>query len=824
MPVEISAGIGIVMQTGNLLLSSAFAVTIAAIAAYITSGLGYKRFRRYSRAAYFLSTILITCISAYFMALILTNHFDVRYIAEYSSRELPIIYKISVFWAGAQGSLLFWALASGIIGLIVMQKSREFEPWTMAFLSVVQALFLYLLLVDSPFKPMLITPADGMGLRELLRNPWMAVHPPVTFIGYAAISVPAAFAVAALIKGDFSRWRKAALPWALLGWVTLGAGIVFGSYWAYEVLGWGGYWGWDPVENSSLVPWIIGTALLHTMIAERYRGSFRRVNVVLALLAFTFVFYATFLTRSNVIKDSVHTFGDTATAGPLVCFILAFLAISIVLMAWRWKKLTGEPSYTSVTSKDFLFFLAAIFIVTAGFLVITGTSAPIIGSIISKKISLKPDFYNKTVSPVALIVLALMALAPVISWSRNREPSKRQRALLIAALVLICAVFIVALITREYLTVTAIGILTVAIAGLATNAYTLVRSCRFGLRGIGGFLSHAGISIMFLGIVLSANGGTPENLTLIKDKPAAALLTESKLSRSKREYRFTYQGYQDFGDRMKLNIRVESGKKPVNAAVMIPTAGSNDTPPKPAIISSFVRDIYIAPQAGPERKEGLVELGKPVELSGYTLTFINFAKSSGNRVGAKLEVESNGQKHTIIPWLVKRSESSPTVDVPGMSSSIGITGISVEEHAVDVVFTPKSGKPQVFRLVKGEEKTAAGGYRFLFKKWFFPSGGMGDMQAGARIDITHSGKTVSVEPVYSPNSGASAVSRPVKVPVTGDIIELLDLDINKGLIELAVTTDSAVVSVSAKPFMSLFWSGAILTLMGGTIALWRRVK
>ncbi|MEN6370706.1 MAG: cytochrome c biogenesis protein CcsA [Armatimonadota bacterium] len=811
------------MQTGNLLLSSAFAVTIAAIAAYITSGLGYKRFRRYSRTAYFLSTILITCISAYFMALIFTNRFDVRYIAEYSSRELPFIYKISVFWAGAQGSLLFWALASGIIGLVVMRKSREFEPWTMAFLSVVQALFLYLLLVDSPFKPMLITPADGMGLRELLRNPWMAVHPPVTFIGYAAICVPAAFAAAALIKGDFSSWRRAALPWALFGWTVLGAGIILGSYWAYEVLGWGGYWGWDPVENSSLVPWIIGTALLHTMIAERYRGSFRRVNVALALITFALVFYATFLTRSNVIKDSVHTFGDTSTAGPLICFILAFLAISAVLMALRWKKLTGEPSYTAVASKDFLFFLAAIFIVIAGFLVITGTSAPIIGNVFSKKISLQPDFYNKTVSPVALIVLSLMALAPVVSWSRNRESNEKERALLFSALVVVCVVFIVALVAREYLAVTAIGIFLVALAGLATNAYTLMKTGRRGVRGIGGFLSHAGVSVMFLGIVLSANGGSPENLTLIKDKPSAASLTESKIPNLTRDYTFTYRGYQDLGDRMKLNIRVEGAGKPVNAMVTTPTIGNNDTPPKPAIISAFTKDIYITPQAGPERKEGLVELGRPVDLPGYKLTLIGFTKPAKDRFGAKLEIETDGRKHTIIPWMAKETKSSSTVDVPGMQSSIGITGISVEEHAVDVVFTPKSVKPQTLRLIKGEEATF-GDYRFLFKKWFFPSGGMGGMQVGASMDITHSGKTVNVGPVYSPNSGTSVVSEPVDVPGTGDIIELLDLDVNRGLADIAITMNSAVVSVSMKPFMRLFWSGAILMLIGGTIALWRRVK
>ena len=817
------------------MLIVALLAAVSSIAGYVLAAAGRRGWMSLGRTAYFASAVVVTAISGYFMWLILGNHFEFDYIYSNSSRSLPLAYKISVFWAGQQGSFLFWALCGAILGLFLMWKAREFEPWVMAFWSAMQGLFLALLLIDSPFKPtptgMPIT--DGLGLRELLQNPWIVIHPPATFIGYAAMSVPAAFAVAALARGDLRSWCRRALPWTIFGWVTLGAGIILGAYWAYEVLGWGGYWGWDPVENSSLVPWLTGTALLHGMVAERYRGRFRRVNVVLALVTFMLVFYATFLTRSDALKDfSVHTFGDTRIGVPLLYFMGAFAVFSVALALWRWRGIESQPSFTTVISKDFAVFLGIVCLVAVAAFVLIGTSAPIIGkmashvpvlkNVIPARITVGQAFYNQTNAPMALVVLALMALAPVLAWRSGKEGGQQGLGLLVAAVL----VGLVVAALRLHLAVLAVAIAAAGLAGLITNAYTLARTARFGLRRLGGFAAHAGMGILFLGVILSASGGSPKTVTLVEGGKAI----ESG------GYRFAYEGTKEFGERKEmLLIRVERDGRTIQATPTIEVTREDEILAKPYIVKSFGQDLYIAPKSipAPERKV-LARSSGPVPVQDFQLRFVQFVMPPGHgggdvRIGARIEALLGGKKEIVTPFLVTRrvpSGSASAVVVPGMAATIRVDRIRADERIVEVTFTPKGDKPEALVLRRGE-KVSTGGYQLLFREWLLPKEGHApDFKVGVRIEITSGGRTAIVEPAYSPvqDGGTTAVSDPVPVPGAGAQVALSDVDLGgkQVLVTVTPTVKTAALDVSTKPFISLLWIGSVVALLGGCVAIWRR--
>ena len=264
--------------------------------------------------------------SVLLMSRLLTHDFRLSYVASYSGRDLPFYYLFSTFWAGQEGSFLLWLFWGSIIGLFVLRSAKEQESPVMivyvaSFIGIVA-----ILVKQSPFRFLGQIPPDGQGLNPLLQDPWMVIHPPVMFSGFASLSVPFAFAIAALWSKRWDGWVVRAMPWALFTFVTLGTAILMGGYWAYKTLGWGGYWAWDPVENTSLVPWLATVALVHGMFLQKAREKHRKINIILAILAFCCILYGTFLTRSGVLADfSVHSFIDLGITGWLVGIIVVFL-------------------------------------------------------------------------------------------------------------------------------------------------------------------------------------------------------------------------------------------------------------------------------------------------------------------------------------------------------------------------------------------------------------------------------------------------------------------------------------------------------------------
>ena len=387
---------------GVAALWSALAAGLACAVTYWRVDRGRDDLLPLARTFYSAYAISIFAASAVQMTLLLQHRFDVSYVNAYSSRDLPLHFLLSTFWAGQEGSFLLWCFWGAVIGFFVWRSAKEQEAPVMivylaTFLGIVA-----ILCKQSPFKLLPPpVPPDGVGLNPLLQDPWMVIHPPVMFTGFASLSVPFAFAMAALWKKRWDDWVVRALPWALLTFLTLGTAILMGGYWAYKTLGWGGYWGWDPVENTSLVPWLFTAALVHGMFLQRSRKRHRKVNLLLASGAYLTILYGTFLTRSGVLADfSVHSFIDLGITAWLVSILLGFLALSVGAIAWRWRAIPViEEEESAALSRSVLFILGIAVFCALAFVILLGTSAPLLTRLSGNPSQVQTAFYNKTTAP-----------------------------------------------------------------------------------------------------------------------------------------------------------------------------------------------------------------------------------------------------------------------------------------------------------------------------------------------------------------------------------------------------------------------------------------
>lgn len=370
--------------------------------------------------------ILILLASLGIVDNFVNDRFEYWYTANYSSRNLFFFYKVSGLWAGQRGSLLFWLLLLCFFSVLAVwsnqRKNREFMPYVVGTLMGLQLFFVVVLLFAgvNPFEKLGFTPVDGAGLNPQLQNYWMTFHPPTLYLGFTAFSVPFAFAVAALMNGRLdSRWIQLTRKWILLSWFFLSVGIVLGMRWAYEELGWGGYWFWDPVENASLLPWLTATAFLHSIQIQENRGMLKVWNMSLVILTFVLTIFATFLTRSGLI-ESVHTFAENTTiAFIFLTFMASIMAFGVVLVLYRLPKLKSENQIESFISREAAFLFNNLMLLAATFAVMWGTLLPLLSEgFMGEQITVGPPFFNRVNIPIGLILLALMGIGPVIAWRR----------------------------------------------------------------------------------------------------------------------------------------------------------------------------------------------------------------------------------------------------------------------------------------------------------------------------------------------------------------------------------------------------------------------
>jgi len=437
------------------------------------------------------------------------NDFSVLYVANHSNSILPTFYRISAIWGGHEGSLLLWITMLSLWGGLVAFFSKSIDEVTVArVISIIGlvsiGLILFTIATSNPFARIIPPASEGRDLNPLLQDPGLIFHPPLLYMGYVGLSVAFAFAITALISGKFDiAWARWMRPWTILAWIFLSLGIILGSWWAYYELGWGGWWFWDPVENASLMPWIIATALIHSLVVTEKSGSFKTWTVLLAILAFSLSLLGTFLVRSGVLT-SVHAFAVDPTRG---LFILIFLSIvigsSLLLFALRAHKVSLGSSFNIISRESFIL-IGNVILVVIFLVVLLGTLYPlIIDALIGKKISVGPPYFNSVIIPISFLAFLFCAITPMIKWKNDTFANLVKKSGLLIIISLVSGVVILVF----YRSFSILGFLGISMAILIFLSVSIQTINRFKigkppLKFIGMILAHLGVAILIFGITM----------------------------------------------------------------------------------------------------------------------------------------------------------------------------------------------------------------------------------------------------------------------------------------------------------------------------------
>ncbi len=410
------------MELGETVLTIAMVLSIYSLAAHIL-GIWKKKTELFdsARMAIIGVAVLTTIASIWLFNLFITRNFQYEYVAMYSSQDLPLAYTISSFWAGSDGSLLLWAWLISIYIAVIASRQKSYDnlmKHAMPVILITLTYFFYMLLtVSRPFKMLDFMPADGNGLNPLLQDPGMFFHPPTLFWGYAGVIIPFALMVAGIYLAD-DTWTYRARRWALWAWLGLALGNMFGSYWAYTVLNWGGFWGWDPVENASFLPWLTMTAFYHSTMIQERKGGMKFWNILLILFTWELTVYGTLLTRSGIIA-SVHTFGQSVTAPYYINYMIVVLAATLMLLAWKYNSIKSKKVFESFVSREASFLYNNWIFIASTASVLWGTTYPLLSEAFrGYKVMVGPSFYNQVNVPLGIALLFLMAICPLIAWRK----------------------------------------------------------------------------------------------------------------------------------------------------------------------------------------------------------------------------------------------------------------------------------------------------------------------------------------------------------------------------------------------------------------------
>ena len=506
------------------LLTAAYAVGASIYGArsgsrrWVTSG---------RRAIYCLAGLTVTAF-AILESAFLRSDFSYKLVAEGSSTGTPTFYKVTALWATQDGSLLLWstllALFASAVLFLTRGSLREIAPWATAVLGVVAGFFLLLMVGwENPFGTLANPPAEGVGLNPLLRHPAMMIHPPMLYTGYVGFSVPFAFAIGALItRHTGADWIRATRRFALVAWTFLGTGIMLGALWSYTELGWGGYWAWDPVENASLMPWLVGTAFIHSIMVQEKRGLLKVWNVSLICATFALALVGTFLVRSGIL-DSIHAFGASTIGVQFLVFIGVVVGFSALLIISRLPDLRSEARLDSLLSREAFFLLNNLVLVGLCLVIMWGTFFPLISEAVTgTQASVGPPWFNRLTTPLALVLVLLTGVGPVLAWRKVTWRSLR-RVLVLPLSAAAVAFVVLALFTDAadsppaLLMFTFVAfVLTVVGQEFGRGASArrvmtgerlpraLVRLAGRNRRRYGGYLVHCGIAILFLGVAASS--------------------------------------------------------------------------------------------------------------------------------------------------------------------------------------------------------------------------------------------------------------------------------------------------------------------------------
>ena len=508
--------------------------------AFLASVLGFwqreERFLRSAERAVYAATGSVVLAFLALLYLLLANDFSTSHVANSSSQDLPVFYKIAAMWGGHDGSMLLWVFFTAILCAIVVYQNRaryrDMMPYVVGVLTFNLSFFLFLnFFVSNPFNQLVQTladgtlqpfiPADGQGLNPLLQHWAMVIHPPILYLGFIGFVVPFAFAFGALATKQLGdTWIRTTRRWTLVTWLMLGVGILLGGKWAYVVLGWGGYWAWDPVENSSLMPWLASTAFLHSVVVQERRGMLKVWNVLLVLLTFLLGIFGTFITRSGIVS-SVHAFADSSLGEFLLAYMILVFLLTLFLIVDRRAYLQSERRLDSVMSRESAFLFNNFILIVSCFAVFWGTMFPVLSEWIKgTKISVGPPFFNSVNVPIGLILLFLTGVGPLFAWRKTSLSSLTKSVALPVVFSVVTCAGLFAGGMRGFYPLVCLALCAFVIVTIAEEFYKGARirakskgenfvSAAVSLtlrnkRRYGGYIIHLAIALMFIGFAGNA--------------------------------------------------------------------------------------------------------------------------------------------------------------------------------------------------------------------------------------------------------------------------------------------------------------------------------
>ena len=509
---------------GSFTLLAAFVACAYALAACVAGA--RRRSTRIVESgigAFYLVTALMTLASAIIVHAFITRDYTIRYVDRYSDSVQPLFYKLTSYWGGLDGSIMFWVFLLSVFGAIAVRSNRERQreliPYVVAVIASVQMFFLFLMIVHKdPFATYLTqAPVDGRGLNPLLQNPYMAIHPPSLYTGFVGMTIPFAFGMAALITGYLDdSWLRAVRRWTMVSWLFLSLGLTLGMIWAYEELGWGGFWGWDPVENAGALPWFTATAFLHSVMVQERRSMLRVWNLTLVILTFFLTIFGTFMTRSGIVQ-SVHAFGEDSQLTVLFSiFMVGLLIFSFGWLIYRLPLLRARNELESWASKEAAFLLNNWVLLFSAFFILFATMFPTMSEAVTgQRITVGPPFFNTWMVPIGLVLLVLTGVGPLLAWRRSSPSNLVYQFAWPVSLAVVTAVGLFAVGFRVWVSGLCFALCAFVIGTLGqefirgaqvrrgatgTDLVTaLVGLVMQSRRRYGGYIVHVGIVLMFLG-------------------------------------------------------------------------------------------------------------------------------------------------------------------------------------------------------------------------------------------------------------------------------------------------------------------------------------
>jgi cytochrome c-type biogenesis protein CcmF len=818
---------------GQLFLSGAFIAAIGAMVLYAMAA--YKddlRLEKISHLFWYAKGTFLLIASGALIYLIMTHQFQYYYVWNYTSLDLETQYLFSAFYGGQEGSFMLWILCSFVVGIGLIRWTRKPYKAPVMFVMTLTQFFLLSMVVGwdlnftqigaTPFRTIAqempnapfiqanpdFVPADGSGLNDLLKSPWMMIHPPIIFVGFAMMTVPFAFAIASLWTKTYHEWIRPALPWTLAANLSLLTAIFLGGYWAYETLSFGGYWAWDPVENASLVPWLIGTAGIHAMIIQRKSARAHKASLFFAILAYVGIVYQTFLTRSGVLAEqSVHSFVDLGLYGQLLLFILVMTFMGIGFYLYRYRELPSPEKESEFLSKEFMTFTGSMLLFILGIVIIVGTSSPIIGRFfVENPTPPEIQFYNDWSMPIAIIMALATVVGQHLYWQKHTWESLA--GVLVMPLLFTSIATVATIVLGDVRSVYYMIYIFAAWFTVIGNSAVMISLIKKNPKLIGGTLTHIGFGALLLGVI------------------ASSVYTEPLLDRSTAAFNARIMAgevYDEEGfpvtDRRDMFILEIDRPTLVNEKYMVTYEGY---------------ELSDSPRPGQQTYRLKFE-----PIDGGRTFYMNPEVYPMLTTSTRDNIDWSVDPHVRTGWF-----SDYYLYVAGSRYVERRNNELARQNRTDSIVPVGDEEDEIRSIeIRQGETINAGPFSFTFVNYVpasesaLPENTQIGIRSLIRVEHTPSGNAYDVEPlfaVYTDEGQSFIYAPPLEIERWGMEVSFTRIHPETDSIELTVEgldtefeEDWVLIVAEKKPFVSVVWLGTFLLMAGFTISIlrhWSREK